>query len=376
MRMHLNSGDVPVKILICDDMAMQLFWGVIGDPSTYKAGPAHGKLSNCKAFDIDSRVAEIRLWKANGAADSTYSGLEIDLEVAPATPIVWGAATSTDANMPETISASSGDAQQFFGFETKCDTDANGANTSPLEVSVVAYEVSTYNSNLNIYNTYEARINAEDLKIDTADDGLAEWQNIAFYEKVIESDLVTNKPKPTPKDINVVRPEQVAVRQAEIAQQIAEIEAEKALTAKHAANAKAIADAQAASDADAVKNAFKGYHDGKVAALEASHRASMSDQRTYYRSSIITLLGLDSEEANDCDDECLELVGIKQVALTYEEHENEDENTNAGALVAVIIGGIVLIVLLVCLMMRMQKNKQEAGSMALNTNSYRSDNNV
>lgn len=57
MRMHLNSGDVPVKILICDDMAMQLFWGVIGDPSTYKAGPAHGKLSNCQAFDIDSRVA-------------------------------------------------------------------------------------------------------------------------------------------------------------------------------------------------------------------------------------------------------------------------------------------------------------------------------
>ena len=45
-------------------------------------------------------------------------------------------------------------------------------------------------------------------------------------------------------------------------------------------------------------------------------------------------------------------------------------------MVAVIIGGILLIVLLVCLIMRMQKNKAEAGSMALNTNSYRSDNNV
>jgi len=193
---------------------------------------------------------------------------------------------------------------------------------------------------------------------------------------VIESDLTTNKPKPTPKNINVVRPEQVAAAQAAIDEQIAEIEAEKALTAKHRENAKAIADAQAASDAEAVKNAFKGYHDGKIATLEASHRAEMSDQRTYYRSNIITLLGLDAEEANDCDDECLELVGIKQVALNYEEHSNHDENRNTGALVAVIIGGILLLVLLICLMMRMQKNKAEAGSVALNTNSYRSDNNV
>lgn len=179
----------------------------------------------------------------------------------------------------------------------------------------------------------------------------------------------------------------VVAEQAKINKIMADIDAEKALTAKHAANAKAIADAQAASDATAVKNAFKGYHDGeiaaldaahrsKVSALEASHRAEMSDQRTFYRGVIINLLGLDADEANTCDDECLELVGIKQVALNYEEHENHDENRNTGALVAVIIGGILLIVLLVCLIQRMQKNKAEAGNMALNTNSYRSDNNV
>lgn len=198
---------------------------------------------------------------------------------------------------------------------------------------------------------------------------------------------MTNKPKPTPININVVRPEMVASENARIAKIMAEIDAEKVLTAKHRANAKAIADAQAASDAGIVKTAFKGYHDGEVAALvakhqsevtalEASHRAEMSDQRSFYRDVIISLLGLDETEANQCDDECLELVGIKQVALNYEEHENADENRNTGALVAVIIGGILLIVLLVCLMMRMQKNKAEISSMALNTNSYRSDNNV
>lgn len=76
MRWEIGGSDQPTRISLCDN-GMQLFWGTIGQPATYKAGPAHGDLLNCVEHEIDGRITEVNFNKVGGDNDYLYSGIEI-----------------------------------------------------------------------------------------------------------------------------------------------------------------------------------------------------------------------------------------------------------------------------------------------------------
>ena len=72
------------------------------------------------------------------------------------------------------------------------------------------------------------------------------------------------------------------------------------------------------------------------------------------------LIGLDEED--ECDDDCLELVSLKELELQSEVHRNDDDEADAGAIAALVIGLILLIILLIfcCRMMMMRGKKEHA----------------
>lgn len=83
------------------------------------------------------------------------------------------------------------------------------------------------------------------------------------------------------------------------------------------------------------------------------------------------MLGLD--ENDPCDEDCIELVGIKEMALQQEIHENDDKDGDSGALAGVIIGGIVLIIALVtCICVAKFKSNKKDHAL-VNQSSFRSD---
>jgi len=70
------------------------------------------------------------------------------------------------------------------------------------------------------------------------------------------------------------------------------------------------------------------------------------------------LIGLDEED--ECDDDCLELVSLKELELQSEVHGNEDDDADGGAIAGIVIGAILLIILLICcLRMMMMRGKKE-----------------
>ena len=70
------------------------------------------------------------------------------------------------------------------------------------------------------------------------------------------------------------------------------------------------------------------------------------------------LVGLDEEDP--CDDNCLELVGLKELAKEYEIHGDEENSADGGAIAGIVIGAILLVVLMIfCIRMMMMRGKKE-----------------
>ncbi len=217
--------------------------------------------------------------------------------------------------------------------------------------------------------------------------------NIGFYEQVIASTIKTKIAKVVPTDVFVVRPENVQQVQADIDAQVAQVNEEKRIAERQRVNEETNERSQASSDAQAkatsnqqwvdnivqeaaeqirdLKVQHQSIFDSTVSKMETDHATELAGTRKYYRAQIMKLVGL--KEDDPCDDNCLELIGLKTIALEEEIHKNEDEKTNGGAIAGIIVGAILLLVLLIfCIRMMMMRGRSKDHAL-VNQSSFRSE---
>ena len=85
---------------------------------------------------------------------------------------------------------------------------------------MISYDASEFTRLKQIIKTTDIQIAATELNIQAAIDGQFEWLQIAFYEKVIEADVVTGIQKVTPTLIDVLLPSDLPALEAEYEKRI------------------------------------------------------------------------------------------------------------------------------------------------------------
>ena len=80
---------------------------------------------------------------------------------------------------------------------------------------MISYDANEFQRLKQIIKTTDVQIAATELNIQAAIDGQLEWEQIAFYEKVIEADVVTGIAKVIPTPINVLFPSDLKELEAE-----------------------------------------------------------------------------------------------------------------------------------------------------------------
>ena len=108
-----------------------------------------------------------------------------------------------------------------------------------------------------------------------------------------------------------------------------------------------------------------------VSTMEANHATELATTRQDYRSQIMRLVGL--REDDPCDDNCLELVGLKAIAVAEATHANEDDQTNGGAIAGIIVGAVLLVVLLIFMIRMMMMRAKSKDHALVNQASFRSE---
>lgn len=100
---------------------------------------------------------------------------------------------------------------QFFGFKTNTD-DSTYKITS---VEIVEYDLAEFITLKKTVEETPSQITAEEVNIQASIDGQREWQQIAVYEQVIVSSLISDLEVVTPQVITIERPlyPEEAVRQ-------------------------------------------------------------------------------------------------------------------------------------------------------------------
>lgn len=350
----IDGGDVPVAIKICitgtDEATwtlkgMQVSYGQFSNRANAIAGPAHGDLTaGCTDFAITRRVQEIALYKVSDEA--VYRGVKITLDPTGASsadvPIALGLVPSAGMTQ-ETITYADTDQFQWFGF--KADVDGPTGALKGSAISPVAYDPVEFNKLRSFVVAYPALLAQTNRDIQAGRDGQREWTNLGIYEQVIHSTITTKIAKVVPTDVFVVRPENVQQVQRDIDAQVAQVNEEKRIAERQRANEETNEREQASSNAAAtassnqrwvdniVQRAAETIRDLKIEhdtiftttvnTMEANHATELFTTRQYYRSQIMRLVGL--REDDPCDDNCLELVGLKVIALAEATHANEDD---------------------------------------------------
>lgn len=116
------------------------------------------------------------------------------------------------------------DQHQFFGFRSTNEEIDN----SLVDTFIVDYDPALFLSLKDIIQNSLTLIAATELNIQAAIDGQIEWNQIAFYEKVIEADVVTGLEKVFPISTYVYRPEEAQADRLQLNAQRAQIDSEKA----------------------------------------------------------------------------------------------------------------------------------------------------
>lgn len=326
-----ERGIGPVAVTTCVDVAgqlagMQVFFGQY----MQKAGAAHGDLSGtCTKTALAAPIQCIEFYYNTpvGSTTQTLVGVNAtmwpDRDVADGqTSITAGKVGTLDDTMFKYCWPLDKTGFEFFGFKS----------TTDAAKKITTLDIVEYNP-VTLYKILWKSSGSDTAATTAIDQYKAQKDAMAATHELIHNDLIGQLPVPTGQMnvAGVYRPEQYRQDLEVINIAIAQIDKQKAEDAADAAAAEAAAEAEAEADATA----------------------------------------LDNETATE-------------LTAALLDHSEEEREANTGALVAAIIGGIILIGLLgfCCMRMCMDKRRSEMGgatrggqgqAIRVNNSSFRSD---
>ena len=259
-----------------------------GTGANQKSGPIHGDtLVGCADTEIASNVDTFDLFYKDD-----FTELEgIDILLQDGTLLEFGTVSPAVGQVKRSSGWRSDGNKQFFGFESVTDFSTGVLDVN--SIGLLEYSQSEFERIQGEVELANASIALQNANIAAANQATNEQAQRVVYDKVIRATLIADLPKPSPRSVSgVLYPEVADALQVQVNEEMAQIDEERF----QVANQKRISEEQAATEAIRVK----GIYDQVI------------DELT--------------------------------VVPDYSGHTDADREENAGAIAAVIIGVVIMLV--------------------------------